>query len=854
MLMPSLCRVIVTLLLASGLVSRSSAAAPAAAPATGAAATHADSFAAKTKLLTRRTGLLTTYLDAKAGKLFMELPRAAGPRGECGSFLYLEGIQTGLGSNPVGLDRGQASDARVVTFRRIGGRVLLEQPNLRYRAQSSDSNEVRAVRESFATSVLWGGEIAAEAPDGRLLVDLTPFLVRDAHGVGAALKTTGQGSFTLDKDRSALEPASCKCFPDNLEFEALLTFAGEEPGPEVRATAPTPQSITLAQHQAFVRLPDHGYTPRVWDPRSGSFAVLFADYARPIAADIDVRWLVRHRLEKLDPTAARSRVQHPIVYYVDAGAPEPIRSALVEGASWWARAFAAAGFVDAYQVKLLPPDADPLDVRYNVIEWVHRATRGWSYGGGIIDPRTGELLKGHVTLGSLRIRQDRLIFEGLAGTEKTGTGAADDPVQLALARIRQLAAHEVGHTLGFNHNFAASTYAGRASVMDYPAPLVGIRADSSLDFSNAYGSGVGAWDIQQVRYAYTQFAPGADQHAGLEAILRENRDKGWIYLSDDDTRPTGAAHPLAAMWDNGADPVAGLAHELAVRRIALRNFGERNIAPGTPLSTLAEVLVPLYLHHRYQLEAAAKSVGGLDYAYAVRGDGVPPATPVAPARQRAALAAVLGTLEPQALDLPESLLGKLPPPSVDYPPHREFLGSRTSPAFDALGAAATAADLTLGTLLPPERLARLVDFHRRDASQLGADEVLGAITTCAFGGVAPSPPRLREIRRTVQAVVVRRLLAAAAQPTQVTAVRAALETTLRRLAAGFARDARAGEPADQALRATLAGDIQRWLVRPATAAPAAQVAPGAPPELPPGPPIGGWNMADECEWGARSHH
>jgi hypothetical protein len=809
-----------------------------------------QSFAAKTKSLLRRSGLLTTYLDAKAGKLYLELPKPVGPRGECGSFLYLEGIETGLGSNPVGLDRGQAGEARVVVFRRVGGRVLLEQPNLRYRAQSADSNEVRAVRESFATSVLWGGEVAAEAPDGRLLVDLTPFLVRDAHGVVATLKATGQGSFALDKDRSALDPANCKSFPDNLEFEALLTFAGEEPGPEVRATAPTPQAVTLAQHQALVRLPDSGYTPRAWDPRSGSFAVLFADYARPIAADLDVRWLVRHRLEKLDPAAARSRVKKPIIYYVDSGAPEPIRSALAEGASWWARAFDAAGFENAFEVRLLPADADPLDVRYNVIEWVHRATRGWSYGGGIVDPRTGEMIKGHVTLGSLRIRQDRLIFEGLAGAEKSGTGAPDDPVQLSLARIRQLAAHEVGHTLGFQHNFAASTYAGRASVMDYPAPLIGIRSDSTLDFSDAYAKDIGAWDIQQVRYAYTQFAPGADEHAGLEAILRENRDKGWIYLSDDDTRPPGAAHPLAAMWDNGSDPIAGLAHELAVRRIALRNFGEHNLPPGTPQSTLAEVLVPLYLHHRYALEAAAKSVGGLDYAYAVRGDGSPPATPVPPARQRAALAAVLGALDPAELDLPEALLGKLPPPSVDYPPHREFFGTHTAPAFDALGAAATAADLTISLLLPPERLARLVDFHRRNPSEPGVDEVLDALTARVFGGSAATP-RLREIRRTEQAVTVRRLLAAASQPAQVTAVRAALEASLRRLAVELAHDARGGDPADQELRATLAGDIQRWLARPGAAASAPQAAPGAPSEPPPGPPIGGWGAADECEWGVR---
>jgi hypothetical protein len=809
----------------------------------------ATGFTARTKGFTRRDGLLVTWLDRKAGKLLLELPRPAGPRNECGSFLLLEGIETGLGSNPVGLDRGQAGETRVVTFRRVGARVLLEQPNLRYRAVSADSNEVRAVRESFASSVLWAGEVAAEAPGGRLLVDVTSFLVRDAHGVVATLKSTGQGSFSLDKERSTLDPDACKAFADNLEFGAVLTFASEEPGPEVRATAPTPQAVTLVEHQSLVRLPDAGYRPRAWDPRSGSFEVLYADYAQPVAADIDRRWLVRHRLQKLDPTASHSRARKPIVYYVDSGAPEPIRSALVEGASWWARAFEAAGFVDAFQVKLLPPDVDPLDVRYNVIEWVHRATRGWSYGGGVVDPRTGEMVKGHVTLGSLRIRQDRMIFEGLCGAEKTGTGTSDDPVQLALARIRQLAAHEVGHTLGFNHNFAASTYGDRASVMDYPAPLVSVRADSTLDLSNAYGSSVGVWDMQQARYAYTEFASDAEERAGLEAILRENRDRGYLYMSDGDTRPAGAAHPLAAMWDNGSDPVAELTHELNVRRIALRAFGERNIPAGTPLSTLAEVLLPLYFHHRYALEAAAKSVGGLDYAYAVReapsrsGSSSSPARPVPAARQRAALAAVLGTLDPAVLDLPEPLLEQLLPASVEYPPHREFFGSRTAPAFDALGAAGTAAELTLSVLLPPERLARLVDFHRRDPSLPGCDDVLDGIVRRAFAGPEPSIARLREIRRVVQAAVVRKLIAAASLPAQTPAVRAALESTLRQLAADLARGARSGEPADRALRSLLAADIGRWLARPVAAVP-----PGAAPELPPGPPIGNLGLADDCGW------
>jgi len=806
----------------------------------------ADStFEARTKGFERRDGLLATWLDAKAGKLLIELPAPQGPRRICGEFLYLEAIRTGLGSNPVGLDRGQGGETRLVQFRRVGSRVLLEQPNLRYRARSADSSETRAVRESFAVSVLWAGEVLAERDDGRLLVDLTPFLVRDAHGVVASLKAAGQGAFALDRDRSSLDPDACRSFPDNLEFGSVLTFASEEPGPEVRATAPTPQAVTIELHQSLVRLPDSGYRPRAFDPRSGSFEVMFADYAQPIAADLDVRWLVRHRLEKLDLTAARSRVKRPIVYYVDPGTPEPIRSALVEGASWWAQAFEAAGFIDAFQVKLLPPDADPLDVRYHVIQWVHRATRGWSYGGGVVDPRTGEMIKGQVTLGSLRIRQDRMLFEGLLGTERSGEGGADDPVALSLARIRQLSAHEVGHTLGIAHNFAASSSGHGGSVMDYPAPRILLRPDGGFDCSQAYGVGLGLWDVQAIRFAYSEYASPAEEAAGLAAILRENRERGLRYLSDDDARPAGAAHPHAAMWDHGEDAAAMLAQTLTVRRVGLERFGERSIRAGTPMSTLNAVLVPLYFHHRYQLEAAAKSIGGLDYSYAVRGDGSPPARPVAATRQRAALAAVLATLDPAMLDLPESVLDLLPPPAMSYPPHREFFGSQTAPAFDALGAAATAADLALASLLPPERLARLVDFHRRDAAMPGVEEVLTAIVRRAFDA-APATPRLREIARTVQAATVRRLLIAAGQSAQTPAVRAALEASIERLARDLSARAGRGETTDRAWAASLARDLDRHLRRPAQ--PIATQSPGAQPAAPPGPPIGADRGLEDCEW------
>lgn len=677
------------------------------------------SISEKTKGLEKHEGYFTYYWDEANGKVWLEIDKLDR------EFLYVNSLAAGVGSNDIGLDRNQLGDDRVVYFDRRGPKVLMVQPNYSYRAITNNRPEKESVRDAFAQSVLWGFKVAAES-NGRILVDMTDFLLRDAHGVVDRLKGMNQGNYRLDESRSALYKGGTMNFPENTEFEATLTFTGDASGGYIRSVTPTSDAVTVRQHHSFVMLPDDNYEPRVFDPRSGYFGTSYQDYSTPIDESLTKRFITRHRLEKKNPGAAMSEPVEPIVYYLDPGTPEPVRSALLDGARWWNQAFEAAGYENAFRVEMLPEDAHPLDVRYNVINWVHRSTRGWSYGSSVVDPRTGEIIKGHVLLGSLRVRQDYLIAEGLLSPYENGEPAGDRMMEMALARIRQLSAHEIGHTLGIAHNFAASTNS-RASVMDYPAPKVSINEDGTLDLSEAYDTGIGEWDKVTVAYGYSDFPDGADVEQELNNILNNAFEDGLLYISDSDARPEGGAHPKAHLWDNGTDAVDQLNHIMEVRDIALNNFSEAAIPMGKPMATLEDALVPIYLFHRYQIEGTVKLIGGMDYSYNLRGDSQSGPEPVAAERQRAALDAMLSTISVDALRMPDEIVEIIPPRPIGYYGSRELFNSHTYPAFDPLGAAETAAHATTSLLFNANRAARLVDFEARNPDHLGLYEMIDEV-------------------------------------------------------------------------------------------------------------------------------
>ncbi|HEV2314888.1 MAG TPA: zinc-dependent metalloprotease [Candidatus Acidoferrales bacterium] len=773
-------------------------------------------------------GFFTYYWDAREGKIWLQIDKWDT------EFLYVESLPNGVGSNDVGLDRGQPGETQVVHFERSGPRVLLVAENERYRAVTDDAAQRQAVKQAFAQSVLWGFDASAENGD-TVLVDATPFFLHDAHNIIERLKATKQGAFHLDPSRCAIYLPRTKNFPENSDVESTLTFTTEEPGRWVQEVTPDPQSVTVREHFSFVQAPPSGFHPREYDPRSGFFGIQYMDFATPVDESIHKRFIVHFRLEKKDPAAVLSEPVKPLIYYVDRAVPEPIRSALVEGASWWNQAFTAAGYKDAFQVKVLPDGVDPMDIRYNVIEWVPRATRGWSYGSAIVDPRTGEIINGHVNMDALRIRQVFLIAQGLLdpfGNDPAGLRQANE---MALARIRQLAAHETGHTIGLMHNFAGSIV-NRSSVMDYPAPVVTVGANGVPDVSNAYAVGIGSWDKVAIDYGYREFPSGTNEKQALNKILDDAFSRGQIYLSDQDARPLGSASPVTHLWDVGSNDLDGLKQVMAVRAAALKRFSEDAIPQNAPMATLEDVLVPIYLYHRYQVTAVAKSIGGLDYSFNVRGGAQKDPEIVPAAQQRAAIHAVLDTLQPNVLALPESLLKKIPPRPPEYPNSNENFARRTSPAFDSLAPAESAAEIVASLLLEPNRDERMVEYHAREAIYPGFAELLDDLLAATWKA-QPQTGYEGAIQQTVDSVVLNHLMALAADDHAATQTRAIASLKLDELKNWLA--AQSKSTTNESRRAQFffaAQEVERFEKNPA----ALHLTPPAPP--PAGDPIGadGW--------------
>jgi hypothetical protein len=820
-----------------------------------------QSIEERTSGMKKLDGYFPLYWDERTGSLFLEIPRFDT------DFLYANGLSAGLGSNDIGLDRGTGRGSRVVQFQRVGPQVFLVQPNQSFRSSSANPLERKSVEESFAKSILWGFPVAAES-SGRVLVDATPFLLRDVANAGQSLRP---GNYTVDRTRSAFYLPNTKNFPKNTEVDMTITFVlgqqgggggggGPAQGPaqigqtiptggaggggggfggglfsgSVGSVTPSPDAVTLRQHASFVELPDAStFTPRLDDPRAGYGGATFVDFSQPIAEGIQFRYIRRHRLDKKDPNAAISEPVKPIQYWVDSGAPEDVKKALIEGAMWWDKAFEAAGFRNAFKVDVLPPDADPMDIRYNMINWVHRSTRGWSMGGSVSDPRTGEIIKATVTLGSLRDRQDYMIFEGLLSPYVNGTERPSVLYETALQRIRQLSAHEVGHTLGLGHNYYNSSK-GWISVMDYPTALAELKADGTIDLSRAYHQNIGEWDKVAINWGYRQFPNRANDQAALDRILDEAWKNDYRYFTNQDID----IHPRADQWTNGANQTDELTRLMKVRRAALDRIGLNTIRKGVPTVMIEEPLVPIYMYHRYGVESTASAVAGQEFTYGMRDDGMgAPVAWVDGEAQRKAIDALTQTLKPSELTIPKRILDLLPPRPPGYGMHRELFPRTTGEGFDPISPAAIAADVTIGFILQPDRAARMVAQNAVDQALPGLGEVIDRLIRATFDQPT-SGTYEAEVRRATERVLVDRVmwLAAAAPNPQVRAIASLkLDRIRARSTTAGAAGTSMGE-AERAHRSLMAADIKRFIDRPMADAMSGRIIPTAP--APPGAPIG----------------
>jgi hypothetical protein len=774
---------------------------------------------AKTAGMERRDGFIPLYLDPRQGKIYLEIPR------DSTRALMFVSLATGLGSNPIGLDRGASGDSYIARFDRNGDRVLVVFENWNYRTSAPNNPaHARSVLEAFPPSTPASLPIIAQNGQ-RLVVDATEFFMRDWNDVAGAIASSDEGAYSVARDRSSIYWSYTKAFPENTEIDVALTFATQgRPGQIISTIVPDGKSFTLRQHISLLPLPDPDYKPRVLDPRVGFSDVVFKDYAQPIQQPLEQRWIARHRLERVNPADPSSPIRNPLVYYIDRGIPEPIRTATKQGVSWWIDAFDRAGLKGGFRVEDLPEGVDPMDARYNVVQWETRNERGWSVGGSLGDPRTGEIIKGMARLDSHRARTDYNIYAGLFGADAAAADTA-----FVLARVRQVSAHEVGHTLGLSHNYIASTY-DRGSVMDYPPPRVTVNAAGDIDISSAYATGPGAYDVFAIHWGYGIFPPNSEADS-LRAIVEDGLGRGLLFLSDADARPDFASDPRTNLWDDASTPVEFLRREMAARRVAMSRFGERNIRVGEPVALLQERFVPLYFMHRFALNSLTKTIGGMEYANAIRGDRVQATRPIDGATQRAALATLISALDPRQLAIPDTVLTLLGPRPFSYQPYVELFSSRTRPAFDELGAARTLAQMIVDGILQRERAARVVAFQTRMPNPLTFGEVVDGLTS-DWGVPELASPKLDALRRVSQRAVVDRMLLLAADKEAAPEVRSLIELKMNSLRARSRSLASSGDEQRRAHWTSIAADLNRWLER--------QELPSPTPALraPPGDPFG----------------
>ncbi len=787
----------------AALVAQTARVGPAAARVTDSSAT----IGSRTRGFEKRDGFIPIYLDAARGKTYLEIPR------DSLQLLYFVSQATGLGSNPIGIDRGANTQESVARFDRQGDHVLLVLENWNYRSSAAATNpdHARTVSEAFPPSTIASLPIVA-AENGRLLVDATDFLIRDWTEVGSTIARAGQGAYTVARDRSGIYQPYTRAFPTNTEIDVAITYTTTgNPGPILRGILADPRSFTLREHLTLLQLPDGNYKPREMDPHVGYFGITFKDYAQPIEGALEQRWIERHRLERVNPSDPSSSMRNPIVYYIDRGIPEPIRTAVKQGVSWWTQAFDQAGLKGAFRVEDLPEGADPMDARYNVVQWENRNERGWSVGGALADPRTGEMIKGMARLDSHRARTDYNLFAGLFGADASSADTA-----FVLARVRQVASHEVGHTLGLAHNYIASTYE-RGSVMDYPPPRVTVNSAGRIDVSEAYAVGPGAYDVWAIHWGYGIFPPGTEKDS-LRAIVADGLKKGFLYLSDADARPDYASDPRVNLWDDAATPAIFLDREMHVRRIAMSQFGERNILPGEPLALLQERFAPVYFMHRFALNSLSKTIGGMEYSNATRGDGLQATRPIPGVRQRAALHQILSALQPAELAIPDTVITLMGPRPSGYRGSVELFKSRTDPAFDDLGAAQTLAQMIVDGVLQTERADRLVQFATRERDELTLGETIDSLVANPWSSRAGEGSKLAALRRVARRAVVDRVMALAADTDATPETRAIADLKLSRMRQVAARratetTAAGGGDVERATWLAISGDIGRWLDR-----------------------------------------